>query len=183
VRPSEEEALELHRKHGSSPVIIQHCKTVAMVSRILAMRFKEKGSPVDVELVVVGALLHDIGRSKVQTVRHGIEGAELLKQDGVDGAVVEIVFRHVGAGISPDEAKALGFPDRDYVPRTLEQRIVCFSDKMVASNRVRPFDEEVKRFVAKKHDVPRLVALKEGLAKELGEDPEKVIFDKIKESQ
>ena len=183
MRPSEEEALELHRSHGSSPAIIQHCKTVAKVSKILAIEFKERGAPVDVGLVVAGALLHDIGRSEVQTVWHGVVGAEILRRDGVEEAVVEIVFRHVGAGISPDEAKALGFPDRDYVPRTLEQRIVCFSDKMVDSVKVRPFDEEVKRFVAKKHDVPRLVALKEGLAKDLGEDPEKVIFDKIKESQ
>ena len=96
--------------------------------------------------------------------------------------MVEIVRRHVGAGISPEEAKKLGLPDFDYVPRTLEERIVCFADKMVDSEKVRPFDEEVKRFVAKSHDVGRLRALKQGLQDDLGEDPERFVLDNIKES-
>ncbi|HYC26536.1 MAG TPA: HDIG domain-containing protein [Nitrososphaerales archaeon] len=183
MRPSEEEAVALHRRHGSPPAVVEHCRTVAKLSKILADECVVKKRAVDGSLAVSGALLHDIGRSKVQTVWHGVEGARILSTEGVDDDVVEIVYRHVGAGISPDEARALGFPDRDYIPRTLEQRIVCFSDKMVDSSRVRPFEEEVKRFVAKKHDVPRLLALKKGLADDLGEDPESVIFDKIKESQ
>jgi uncharacterized protein (TIGR00295 family) len=183
VRPSEEGALALHGKYGSSQVIVEHCRTVARLSKILADECFQRGKEADSGLAVAGALLHDIGRSKVQTVWHGIEGARILKGEGVDDDVVEIVYRHVGAGISPEEARALGFPDRDYIPRTLEQRIVCFSDKMVDSSKVRPFEEEVKRFLAKKHDVPRLLALKEGLAGDLGVDPESVIFGKIKESQ
>lgn len=56
---------------------------------------------------------------------------------------MEIIRRHVGAGIASEEAKSLGLPDLDYIPRSLEERIVCFADKMVDSDRVRPFDEEV----------------------------------------
>ena len=82
----------------------------------------------------------------------------------------------------PEEAASLGFPLGDYIPRTLEEKIVCFADKMVDSNRVRPFDGEVKRFVKKGHDVPRLLALKKEIEDDLGEDPERLIFDKIKES-
>jgi hypothetical protein len=48
---------------------------------------------------------------------------------------------------------------------------------------VRPFGEEVNRFTAKAHDVGRLLALKRGIAEELGEDPERLIFEKIKESE
>jgi uncharacterized protein len=113
---------------------------------------------------------------------HGLQGAEILEKEGVDKEVVEIVRRHVGAGISPEEAKKLGLPDHDYIPRTLEERIVCFADKMVDADKVRPFGEEVHRFTAKSHDVGRLLALERGLAEDLGTDPEKLIFDKIKES-
>ena len=181
--PSEGEAIQLHKKYGSGAYVVRHCQAVAMAAVLLAEEFKRKGWPVDVDTVVAGALLHDIGRSRVQTVRHGVEGAEILEKEGVDRAVVEIVQRHVGAGISQDEAEKLGLPNRDYIPRTLEERIVCFADKMVDAERVRPFGEEVHRFTAKSHDVSRLLSLKRDLAEELGEDPEKFIFDKIKESE
>ena len=178
--PSEGEAVELHRKYGSDERIVEHCRTVARVARALAVEFERRGHEVDVKAVVAGAMLHDIGRSRVQTVRHGVEGSEIAKREGADGRVAEMIRRHVGAGIAPEEAKSLGLPDLDYIPRTLEERIVCFADKMVDGDRVRPFEGEVRRFVAKKHDVARLLALKRGLQEELGEDPEKVVFDKIK---
>ena len=152
------------------------------MARILAEEFNRRGERVDGVAVVAGAMLHDIGRSKVQTVMHGIEGSRIVEKEGVDRKVVEIVQKHVGAGISPLEAKSLGLPDLDLIPRSLEERIVCFADKMVDGDSVRPFDGEVQRFTLKKHDVPRLLDLKRGLQEELGEDPEKVVFDKIKES-
>lgn len=180
MKPSEEEALRLQRKLGSNDDIIKHCKTVAMVTAILAEEFRRQGKEIDLEAAVAGALLHDIGRSRVQTVRHGLVGSEILEHEGVDEVVVQIVRRHVGAGLSAEEAKALGFPDLDYVPRTREQIVVCFADKMVAADGVRPFEEEVKRFERKGHDVGRLLALKRNLEADLGKDPEALVFDKIK---
>ncbi|QQG48109.1 MAG: HDIG domain-containing protein [archaeon] len=182
MRPSEEGALKLHRKHGSNDAIVRHCKTVARVSMILATELQSQGKAVDKEAVLAGALLHDIGRNRAQTVRHGLEGSLLLKEEGVDEKVVEIVRRHVGAGLSAEEAKALGFPNLDYIPRSVEEVVVCFADKMVDGVKVRPFEEEVKRFVRKGHDVPRLMALRERVRSELGKDPEGLIFEKIKES-
>jgi hypothetical protein len=35
--------------------------------------------------------------------------------------LVLIIRKHVGAGILPEEARALGLPDRDYFPSTLEE--------------------------------------------------------------
>ena len=177
--PSEGDALALHKKYGSNDRIVKHCKTVAGVSRVVAEELARKGKPVDSRVVIAGALLHDIGRSRVQTVAHGLEGARILEGEGVDGNVVEVVRRHVGAGLDPAEAKALGLPDLDYIPRTLEERVVCFADKMVDSDVVRPFDGEVQRFVKKGHDVERLLRLKKGLADDLGSDPEELVLRKI----
>ena len=47
---------------------------------------------------------------------------------------------------------------------------------------MRPFEEEVKRFVRKGHDVQRLLALKESLEDELGTDPDKFVQDAFRES-
>jgi uncharacterized protein (TIGR00295 family) len=183
VIPSEGEALAIHAKYGSGVYVVRHCQAVAMAAKIIADQLVRRGRPIDTEAVIAGALLHDVGRSRTQTARHGVEGAEIIEKEGIDKKVVEIVRRHVGAGISREEAKKLGLPDFDYIPRTLEERIVCFADKMVDADRVRPFGEEIQRFTTKSHDVGRLLALKRGLADELGEDPEKLIFEKIKESE
>jgi uncharacterized protein (TIGR00295 family) len=169
--------------YGSNERTIRHCQTVAKVSAALAEEFQNRGRQVDVNAVIAAALLHDIGRSTTQTVWHGQVGSQILEKEGVDMNVVEMVRKHVGAGISPSEAQRLKLPDFDYIPRTLEERIVCFSDKVVSSDRVQPFDQEVRRFRLKSHDVERLLELKRGLQSELGEDPEKVISEKIKESR
>ena len=172
----------MHRKYGSSEKIVEHCRTVAKVAEVLATGIDSRGTRVDIEAVVVAALLHDIGRTRTQTVSHGFEGASIIEQEGVDQIVVEIVRKHVGAGISAEEAKKLGLPDNDYIPRSLEEVVVCFSDKMVDGTMVRPFEAEVVRFRAKGHDVPRLEGLRKRMEMELGEDPERFIFDKIKAS-
>ena len=174
--PDEDGCLALHAKYHSGERVIAHCRTVARASVTLANAFTARGETIDRKAVLAGALLHDIGRSRTQTVDHGHVGAKILEDEGVDGMVVEIVRRHVGAGISPEEASSLGFPPGDYIPRTLEQRVVCFADKMVSGDGVRPFDEEVNRFVRKGHDVERLRRLKSGLEEELGENPEKTVL-------
>lgn len=181
--PSEGDALALHKKYGSNERIIDHCKTVAGVAMVIADEFEKRGKEVDSRVVLAGALLHDIGRSRIQTVRHGLEGSQMLEGEGVDGKVVEVVRKHVGAGISSVEAETLNLPDYDYVPRTLEERIVCFADKMVDSDKVRPFEAEVQRFAKKGHDVERLLALKKELTEALGSDPEKLALRKINQTQ
>ena len=180
--PSEGDALALHSKFGSSEIIVRHCRTVARVAMILVDGFERRGKRVDRAAVEAAALLHDVGRTRVQTVWHGLRGSEMLRGEGVDDKVAEIVKRHVGAGLASDEARRLGLPEGDYVPRTLDQRIVCFADKLVDSDAVRPFEIEVRRYALKGHDVARLVALKQRLAEELGSDPERLVLDKIKES-
>jgi uncharacterized protein (TIGR00295 family) len=175
--------MALHAKYGSSERVVTHCKTVASASKILADALATRGRAVDGRAVLAGALLHDIGRSRVQTVEHGYVGAQLLKEEGVDPVVVEIVRRHVGAGISPEEAASLGFPKGDYVPRTIEQMVVCFADKMVSGDGVRPFEEEVKRFERKGHDVNRLLALKKSLENELGTDPDTLVLNEFGRSR
>jgi len=176
VIPDERQARALHAKYGSSEQVGSHCRTVMAVSEALADEFLATGKPIDRRVVLAGALLHDIGRSRTHEVGHGWVGAKILEEEGVDAVVVEIVRRHVGAGISSEEASSLGFPPGDYIPRALEQRVVCFADKMVSGDGVRPFEEEVRRFERKGHDVQRLLALEASLADELGENPEKVVL-------
>ena len=75
-----------------------------------------KKFPVNTFLVKNGALLHDIGRVKTHGIEHAVIGARILKDLGYSKEIVNIVERHIGAGIPIKEAKSLGLPPKDYLP-------------------------------------------------------------------
>lgn len=119
---------------------------VAETSLEIAKACKEKGLNVDLELVEIGALLHDIGRAKTHSVHHAVIGAEIAKSLGLPNTVISIIKRHVGGGITSKEAKKLGWPKDIYVPQTLEEKIVAYADKLVEGSRRVPIEEAIKNF-------------------------------------
>ena len=130
--PSRERALKLLIENGCSINVVNHCQAVARLALETAEILNKKGLKVDLELVEIGALLHDIGRSMTHTVDHAIKGAEIAKKSGLPKQVVSIIKRHVGGGIMANEAKALGWPTDDlYVPLTLEEKVVSYADKLI----------------------------------------------------
>ena len=77
--PSSKTALKLLSESGCSKRVIAHCKAVSALAVKFANSCKNNGLEVDVELVEVGALLHDIGRSKTHDVNHVIIGVEIAQ--------------------------------------------------------------------------------------------------------
>ncbi|MGF3522719.1 MAG: HDIG domain-containing metalloprotein, partial [Candidatus Bathyarchaeia archaeon] len=96
--PTREEALRLLRKNRCSKNVIAHCEAVAKLARETAEICKKKGLNVDVDLVEIGALLHDVGRSKTHSVHHVVAGVEIAKKAGVPEPVISIIQCHVGGG-------------------------------------------------------------------------------------
>ena len=105
--------------------LIKHCEAVCKKALELSSNFD-----VDIELVKTGALLHDIGRSKTNSIDHAVVGAEMLKDMGFPDSVANIALRHIGAGIPKEEAAQLGLPPMDYIPITLEEKIVAHADNL-----------------------------------------------------
>ena len=135
--PSREQSVNLLFENGCSPNVVRHCKAVADLAIELSKTLKKKGRNIDVKLVEAGALLHDIGRSRTHTINHLIEGVRIAESAGLPNSVVLIIKRHVGGGVTPEEAAKLGWPKDDYVPGSLEEKIVCYADKLIeGSNRV-----------------------------------------------
>jgi len=144
---NELDALALLKKSGCSHEVIQHCKTVAGYARQIAFeiirRNAKKIHPVNIDMdaVFLGALLHDIGRSKTHGIGHAIAGAEIARKSGLSETLVDIIERHIGAGIPEDEAKALGIPEKDYIPITIEEKIVAHADNLVFGDKIGTMDE------------------------------------------
>jgi uncharacterized protein len=143
--PSREQALQLLREHQCSTEVISHCEAVAKLALETANALKERGLKIDSELVEVGALLHDIGRSKTHTVHHAVVGAEIAEAAGLPDSVVSIIKRHVGGGITASEAKKLGWPEDVYVPITLEEKVVSYADKLIENSKRAPIEITVEK--------------------------------------
>ncbi len=144
--PSREQALQFLRQTGCSKYVIRHCKTAAELAVEIARACKERGLDVDLELVEIGALLHDIGRSKTHTVHHAVVGAEIAKSLGLPEPLISIIKRHVGGGITLREAKKLGWPRDIYVPQALEEKIVSYADKLIEGSRRVPIERTIENF-------------------------------------
>ena len=146
--PTRDEALGFLEKAGCSQGVVEHCEAVSRFAVRIAKAFHKKGFDVDVNLVEVSGLLHDIGRSKTHTVDHGVVGGEIACSFDLPVSVVRIVERHVGGGIPKEEAKRLGWPAKDYLPQTLEEKIVCYADKRVEGLRTVSMNQALKSYVA-----------------------------------
>ena len=144
--PSKEEALWLLESKCSVKVV-NHCKAVTEVALETAKILEGKGLKVDSRLVEIGALLHDIGRSKTHTVHHAVAGAEIAKALGLPDRVVSIIKRHVGGGITVMEAEKLGWPKDVYVPITLEEKVVSYADKLIENCRRTTVDLAIKKLL------------------------------------
>lgn len=144
--PSREQALQLLRENGCSEKVVNHCKAVTELALETASILREQGFKIDFELVEIGALLHDIGRSKTHSVHHGVVGAEIVKSAGLPDSVVSIVKRHVGGGITASEAEGLGWPKDVYVPVTLEEKVVSYADKLIEKGKRAPIEVTIEKF-------------------------------------
>jgi len=112
-----------------------------------------RGMNIDVQLVNDGALLHDIGilqcnapgilcEGKEAYLLHGTIGAEMLRQYGNEMGVdmepyARICERHTGTGLTREDIQKQNLPlplDRDLVPETLEEKLVCLADKFYSKS-------------------------------------------------
>jgi uncharacterized protein len=135
--PSEEEALELLTKYGVDKNVIEHSKAVYKKAIEIAEKIIRKGlTTVNIGLIKASALLHDIGRYNENSIRHGLVGGELLRKLGYSSILARIVERHVLCGISEEFAKKFEFPNRQFIPETIEELIICYADKIVAGKRL-----------------------------------------------
>ena len=133
----------------------------------------------DLKLIAAGSLLHDIGRTKTNDVRHASTGAEILRNKNIDDRVVNIVERHTGAGITKEEAKGLGLPEKDYIPETLEEKIVAQADNLAAGDRIITLETTLKNYHEKNlyEAAERIRKLNDELSKMCHKDLDDIVME------
>ena len=128
---------------GCSADVVAHCRKVSLMALSFADRLRD---PVDRELVRLGGLFHDIGRSRTHDIAHAIAGVEIGCALGFSEQLLRIIERHVGAGITAAEARRLGLPAKDYLPLTREEQLVSYADNLISGEREMTYTEALHRF-------------------------------------
>ncbi|MFH0862078.1 MAG: TIGR00295 family protein [Candidatus Altiarchaeota archaeon] len=138
-----EKSIQLLKSNNVQHNVIEHCLVVSSFAKEIAEKIKSNGHEIDMDFVESAALLHDIGRSKTHGIRHGIEGAALMKEYPRYARVCE---SHIGGGIGKDEAERIGLPAKDYLPETLEEKVICYADKLIHGTRKASLEQTLEKF-------------------------------------
>ena len=127
-------------------ILLLHSTQVRNKALWIAKRLPVK---VDLDLVEAGSMVHDIGirfcnapdigcYGDDEYLLHGLLGAESIRKLNVPGGekLARICERHTGSGILASEIKERGLrlPERDLIPETIEEKIVCLADKFFSKS-------------------------------------------------
>ncbi|MEZ0344459.1 MAG: HD domain-containing protein [Caldimicrobium sp.] len=126
-------AYELLRKEEVPEHIIRHSEKVALIALFLGCFLKERGEPIDLNLLTCAALLHDI--KKMESIKtgmnHALSGYKLMKNLGFERAG-EIIYAHIFF-----KAPKPGAP-------ISEEEIVFYADKRVKHDEIVTLKERFK---------------------------------------
>jgi len=125
-------------------ILLEHGKQVAKKARAAAKMVP--GLKPDLEFINTAAMLHDIGIFQTHSpgfgcfgkhpyICHGILGSRLLKKKG-HARLALVCERHIGAGISTADIRQqhLPLPNRNMIPISIEEQIICYADKYFSKN-------------------------------------------------
>ena len=135
---------------------------------------KNSCEALDLALVADGAMLHDLGIGKCDApgidchgtepyLAHGVIGAQMLRKYGAEHGLdlekyARICERHTGSGLTAAEIRRQGLPlpERDYLPETPEEALVCLADKFFSKSgdMKEKTLEKVRRSMARFGDAP-----------------------------
>lgn len=126
-------------------IYLDHANSVAN----LALKINaDRQLGLDPETVRNAAMLHDIGifmtdapgidcHGSEKYISHGALGADLLRQNGFPEEYARVAEAHTGVGLTPEIIEVLNFPlppGRDYMPRTMLEKLICYADKFYSKS-------------------------------------------------
>ena len=120
-------------------ILINHSQSVARKALQIVSSHPELH--LDAQFVEEAAMLHDLGIFRTDApgiqcfgsepyICHGRLGAEILRKEGYERHA-RVCERHTGAGTTCKEiiAQGLPLPHQDFLPETMEEKVICYADK------------------------------------------------------
>lgn len=134
-------------------IVLQHSEAVMHKALLVSATYR---GTIDKMFIEEAALLHDIGVYFTATkkfgctgrepyIKHGILGGDLLRILGYPRHA-RVAERHIGVGITRADIKRqyLPLPEKDFVPKTLEEQIICYADKFFTKGVITKLKQEKK---------------------------------------
>lgn len=123
-------------------ILLEHSRSVANKALDIArMASSSHLHGLDHRFIEEAALLHDIGMLHTHApmlgchgtqpyICHGVIGRDMLEAHKLHSHAL-VCERHIGMGLTPEDIRRNAFPipERQMLPLTPEEKIVCFADK------------------------------------------------------
>lgn len=132
------ELLGRYFKDESLAIVVGHGRAVAGLALEICHRLYLTED--ECRFVEEAALLHDIGVCRIHApklglfgehpyIMHGIIGREILENENLPLHAL-VCERHIGVGLTLDDIvnQNLPLPQRDMIPLSLYEQIICYSD-------------------------------------------------------
>ncbi|MGD9044881.1 MAG: HDIG domain-containing protein [Desulfobacterales bacterium] len=147
------------RQSKTFKILVEHGKQVAKKAQAAARQVSELKP--DLEFIRNAAMLHDIGIFRTNSpgfgcygkhpyICHGILGGELLSKAGHPKLAL-VCERHIGVGISIADIRHhnLPLPNRDMIPISIEEQLICYADKFFSKNsKAEPAEKSIPEIIA-----------------------------------
>lgn len=140
--------------------------SIAVADKSLEILHMHPEWKLDKNFIYDSALLHDIGiiytnAPKIQCfgnypyICHGYLGAELLRKEGYPEHAL-ICERHTGSGLTKEDIKGLPIPNKDMLPESLEEKLICFADKFYSKSNLEKVlsIDEIRKSLSKYGEIP-----------------------------
>ncbi len=145
--PTKKQALELLKDLEVSYPVRRH--SVKVAEKALEIASKITKADIDLDLVEIGGLLHDIGRAETHGFNHALIGGEIIRNQGFSEKLARICQTHILGGLDHEDSKSIQLPDGDYVPKTLEEKIVCMADKLTSGSHYVTIEQRFEKWFGK----------------------------------
>ena len=128
--PTYNECIQILLSKSVPYPVISHLILTTQTAIRITQTLKAKHFLVNCDFVIAGAMLHDLGRCRSHKINHGIIGGQILREMAFPIELIRVVENHLFAGIAAHEAKDLNLPLKDYIPSTIEEKIVAYADNI-----------------------------------------------------
>ena len=142
-------------------ILVKHSEQVR--DKALSVAQKHPELNLDIQFIAEAAMLHDIGifyceaprihcHGIHQYIEHGYMGADLLRSINLPKHAL-VCERHTGVGLSLEMIKSskLPLPQRDMIPLSLEEQVICYADKFYSKTQLdeaHPIDQ-IRKYLAR----------------------------------